>query len=172
MYMEHVTWQPLPNSFQSISQLEMLNVLIVLRLIATAWQHKSICVHIDNKAALFSSRKPLPDQYGSLLLVMTSLLILNMFRVQITIKQTCYQDYFNLWIALKKNLKIMFGGQLTVTCSTLTSWCKCELCCTFRFPSGETHFTSLPQNSSCSQTSNCIWLQLKVQALPSFHHVV
>ena len=40
----------------SISQLEMLNV-IALRLFAAAWQHKSICVHIDNKAAVFSLQR-------------------------------------------------------------------------------------------------------------------
>ena len=41
----------------SISWLEMLNVLIALRLIAAAWQHKSVCVHIDNKTAVFSLQR-------------------------------------------------------------------------------------------------------------------
>ena len=41
----------------SISQLEMLNVLIALRVFAVAWQHKSVCVHIDNQAAVFSLQK-------------------------------------------------------------------------------------------------------------------
>ena len=41
----------------SISQLEMLNVLIELRLFAAAWQHKSVCVHIDNEEAVFSLQR-------------------------------------------------------------------------------------------------------------------
>ena len=41
----------------NITQLEMLNVLIVLRVFGDAWRHKSVCIHIDNKAAMFSLNK-------------------------------------------------------------------------------------------------------------------
>ena len=41
----------------SITQLEMLNVLIALRVFGDAWHHKSICIHTDNKAAIYSLEK-------------------------------------------------------------------------------------------------------------------
>ena len=41
----------------NITQLEMLNVLIALRVFCDAWRHKSVCIHIDNKAAMYSPEK-------------------------------------------------------------------------------------------------------------------
>ena len=46
-----VTWH------LSITQLEMLNILIALRVFGDAWPQKSACIHIDNKAAMYSLKK-------------------------------------------------------------------------------------------------------------------
>ena len=41
----------------NITQLEMLNVLIALRVFSDAWRHKTVCLHIDNKAVVYSLEK-------------------------------------------------------------------------------------------------------------------
>ena len=41
----------------------MLNGLIALRLLAAAWQHKSICVYIDNKAVFSLQRGKIKDEF-------------------------------------------------------------------------------------------------------------
>ena len=158
----------------SISQLEMLNVLISLRLFAAAWQHKSVCVHIDNKAAVFSLQRGKIKNEFMQSIARSVWLVAASYDISLSFehvpgssnnKADMLSRLFQSVNSFKNVQQFKDCVCWTIdgyTCSTQMSWCMCAFCCIFRFTSGQTYITGLPQNSSCPQTSHSFCLHFKV----------